>query len=140
MVTSKDGKKYLTDTGTGYEWKELPANFDAESYDPAALDKTAVVLTSGKNGDFEVTGLGFGDYSLTEVKAPEGHALLTEPQTFKVDKDSYDDNHIIKIANAAEGVLPHTGGMGIYVIMLVGAVIIAAGIFFLKRNKRHEEI
>lgn len=140
LVTSKDGKKYLTDTGTGYEWKELPANFDAESYDPAALDKTAVVLTSGKNGDFEVTGLGFGDYSLTEVKAPEGHALLTEPQTFKVDKDSYDEDHVIKIANAAEGVLPHTGGMGIYVIMLVGAVIIAAGIFFLRRNKRHEEI
>lgn len=140
LVTSKDGKKYLTDTGTGYEWKELPANFDAESYDPAALEKTAVVLTSGENGDFKVTGLGFGDYSLTEVKAPKGHALLTEPQTFKVDKDSYDDSHVIKIANAAEGVLPHTGGMGIYVIMLVGAVIIAAGIFFLKRSKRHEEI
>lgn len=141
LVTSKDGKKYLTDTGTGYEWKELPANFDAESYDPATLEKTAVVLTSEANGQFEITGLGFGDYSLTEVKAPEGHALLTEPQTFKVDKDSYvDDSRVVKIANAAEGVLPHTGGMGIYVIILIGAIIIAAGIFFLKRSKRHEEI
>lgn len=140
LVTSKTGKGYLVDTGRGYEWDDLPAGFDAANYNPDDLNKGAVVLTSGDDGKFNVEGLAFGEYSLTEVKAPEGYALLTEPQAFTVNATSYEDDNRVKIENAVEGVLPHTGGMGIYLIILVGVVIIIAGLLLFKRSKRHEEI
>lgn len=141
LVTNNDGKQYLTDTGKGYEWKGLPAGFKAENYDPTDLAKNAVILTSEDNGQFEITGLGFGDYSLTEVEAPDGYELLSKPQSFSVNKDSYQESNALKITNTvANNGLPHTGGMGIYIVILVGVAIIGAGIFFLKRSKRHEEI
>ncbi|MCH5461686.1 SpaH/EbpB family LPXTG-anchored major pilin [Lactobacillus sp. LC28-10] len=140
LVTSKGDNKYLVDTGKGYEWVDLPTGFDAANYNPDDLDKGAVVLTSGDDGNFSVEGLTFGEYALTEVKAPEGYALLTEPQAFTVNAASYDDENRVKIENAVEGVLPHTGGMGIYLIILIGVVIIIAGLLLFKRNKRHEEI
>ena len=36
-------------------------------------------LTTNSNGAIELTGIPFGEYTLTEIKTAEGHALLVDP-------------------------------------------------------------
>ena len=46
---------------------------------------------TGADGTFTVTGLPWGSYSLSEIKAPAGYELSSEPVTFTVGKDQYDE-------------------------------------------------
>lgn len=57
-------------------------------YKHVQINGQNVVLTSGPDGKFSVTGLQYGTYYLWETQAPEGFAKLTEPLVFVVDKES----------------------------------------------------
>ena len=46
---------------------------------------------TGTDGTFTITGLPWGSYSLSEIKAPAGYELSSEPVTFTVGKDQYDE-------------------------------------------------
>ena len=46
---------------------------------------------TGTDGTFTITGLPWGSYSLSEIKAPAGYELSSDPVTFTVGKDQYDE-------------------------------------------------
>lgn len=95
-------------------------------------------------GKFSVTGLKWGDYKLTEKKAPAGYILDDTPHTFTVsgselDKSlgSYTNERKPQVA------LPLTGGTGSQIYLIGGAALLAAAgaIALLKglrrRNRKH---
>ncbi|WP_410709198.1 SpaA isopeptide-forming pilin-related protein [Brevibacterium sp. SIMBA_078] len=95
-------------------------------------------------GKFSVTGLKWGDYKLTEKKAPAGYILDDTPHTFTVsgselDKSlgSYTNEQKPQVA------LPLTGGTGSQIYLIGGAALLAAAgaIALLKglrrRNRKH---
>lgn len=119
---------------------------------------SAFKFTSNEKGQFEVTGLAEGQYTLVETKAPEGYALPTNPEiaNFKVDKDSYtkDANGVkyegkeavgketekdIKDAqrvNNKKVTIPQTGGIGTVIFTVAGLIIMGAAIYALKKNNQ----
>ncbi|MGR6090851.1 SpaA isopeptide-forming pilin-related protein [Brevibacterium sp. CSND-B09] len=95
-------------------------------------------------GKLSVTGLKWGDYTLTEKKAPAGYILDATPHTFTVsgselDKSlgSYTNEQKPQVA------LPLTGGTGSQIYLIGGAALLAAAgaIALLKglrrRNRKH---
>ncbi|MGO3023238.1 MAG: SpaA isopeptide-forming pilin-related protein [Brevibacterium sp.] len=95
-------------------------------------------------GKFSVTDLKWGDYTLTEKKAPAGYILDETPHTFTVsgsdlDKSlgSYTNEQKPQVA------LPLTGGTGSQIYLIGGAALLtAAGAIALlkglrRRNRKH---
>lgn len=109
-----------------------------EKANPNAPFANAVVAISNDQGAFEFTGLKYGDYKAVELAAPKGYAVSTTATPFTVNDKSYTADPI-KINNSPKGVLPHTGGMGIYLIIVAGLIVMAGAVFVLKKN-RHDEV
>lgn len=95
-------------------------------------------------GKLSVTGLRWGDYTLTEKKAPAGYILDDTPHTFTVSGSelnkslgSYTNEQKPQVA------LPLTGGTGSQIYLIGGAALLAAAgaIALLKglrrRNRKH---
>lgn len=85
---------------------------------------------------FTFSNLKSGKYTLTEVKAPDGYAILKESiqleilnnGSVKVDNESVKvDNHTIKLTvdNQEKGLLPATGGSGRTGYWLISLILIA---------------
>ncbi|WP_394268387.1 pilin N-terminal domain-containing protein [Anaerococcus nagyae] len=130
--------KAVKANASGYEWGDK---------------KDAVVLTSDKEGKFEITGLEYGNYKLEENEAPEGYAKLdaNEKQLeFKVKKGSYSTEDVNIKYNAADNdesakqiknkkvTIPQTGGIGSLIFIVAGIVIMAIA-FAVKRRNSYEE-
>lgn len=130
--------KAVKANASGYEWGDK---------------KDAVVLTSDKEGKFEITGLEYGNYKLEENEAPEGYAKLdaNEKQLeFKVKKGSYSTEDVNIKYNAADNdesakqiknkkvTIPQTGGIGSLIFIVAGIVIMAIA-FAMKRRNSYEE-
>ena len=111
------------------------------------------VTTTGartESGDLEP-----GRYTITEVKAPEGHALLAEPVTVEITQSgitivsgkglveagaSHGNVHEIIISNVASAKLPMTGQTGYAWNILFGLMLAAAaGGYWYKRREAVEE-
>ncbi|WP_054723328.1 SpaA isopeptide-forming pilin-related protein [Lacticaseibacillus nasuensis] len=139
IVLNSDKSKYLTKTGTdGTDAKYSWADYKAGQTDFAA---NVVKLTSDDKGAFAITGLAYGAYHLVETKAPEKYAVAQDPYDFTVTSTSYTKDDPIVVKDAPKGLLPATGGMGIYLIILIGLALIAAGYAFLRHGKhRHQEV
>ncbi|MCX2454731.1 SpaH/EbpB family LPXTG-anchored major pilin [Lacticaseibacillus nasuensis] len=139
IVLNKDKSKYLTKTGTdGTDAKYGWVDYKAGQTDFA---DNVVKLTSDAKGAFAITGLAYGDYHLVETKAPDGYAVAQDPYDFTVTSTSYTKDDAIAVKDAPKGLLPATGGMGIYLIILIGLALIAAGYAFLRHGKhRHQEV
>lgn len=144
FIITNGTNKYLTKTGTDgttatYAWATLPEDFKVGSEYAGTLPD-AVKLTSDDEGAFEITGLAFGKYNLDEIKAPAGYTVLGAPQEFEVSATSYNgDNAVQAVKDTPHGILPSTGGMGIYIVIAAGLALVALGFMFLRRGKHHEE-
>ncbi len=139
-----------------YPKSESQASSSSESSVSASSSKvdipqnpTPVLSVSDGDGAFEFTGLQYGTYHAVEVAAPKGYALATDAKEFQVSATSYykDADKMtdgkadpLLIENAPKGVLPHTGGMGIYLIIAAGMAVMIAGFLFLKKGSHHEEV
>lgn len=125
---------------------------NASGYDWGAKEK-AIVLTSDKDGKFEITGLEYGNYKLEENKHPEGYANLdaNEKQLeFEVKEGSYSTEDVNIKYNAADNdesakqiknkkvTIPQTGGIGSLIFIVAGIVIMAIA-FAMKRRNSYEE-
>lgn len=110
-------------------------------------DTGATTVKSDANGFFQVQGLEYSakfkdgeTYAMVETKAPEGYAKLTEPFKFSVSNGSYSDTNKLVVKNVHKGILPSTGGHGIYLYLIAGVLIVsvaAAGFYF---SRRREEV
>ncbi|MGM0172963.1 SpaH/EbpB family LPXTG-anchored major pilin [Enterococcus sp. DIV0800] len=133
-------------TPTHYLTKDAEGNViweDITNQDPATWTD-AEILESNNQGNFEVTGLmyseGFKDgesYALVETEAPNGYVVLDEPFEFEIVKDGYGDPAgILEVENIPAGFLPETGGKGIYLFLMIGAMLMAGAAIWYKRSKK----
>ena len=77
-------------------------------------------------------------YRITEVKAPAGYTLLTEP-LFTGTLDSNNRDITITACNNAGFVLPFTGGMGFTTYFLFAALMLCMGVYFCKKSDLMKE-
>ena len=77
-------------------------------------------------------------YRVTEVKAPAGYTLLTEP-LFAGALDSRNRDITITACNNAGFVLPFTGGTGFTTYFLFAALMLCMGVYFYKKSNIKKE-
>lgn len=88
----------------------------------------------------DITGLKYGTYFLEETQAPKDYVLLHDRISFGVDEYSYQRAGQLvepeKVPNKHKGLLPSTGGKGIYLSITIGLglSLIAVG-YFLKKKR-----
>ncbi len=124
-------------------------------------------IDGGKVGQFKILGLGSGNYSLREIKAPDGYALPHNDFKFKI-VDTFgalegvptnltlsftnlDDNKakplcpssnagnqkmFITIPNLPGSALPSTGGMGTFLFIGIGVVLMGACVVYFAIRKK----
>lgn len=116
--------------------------------------KTNVVGTvSPETGKLTFTGLGAGDYTLTESKTPAGYNTIV-PISFKItfntdtkEFKSTDQIHVesdntlsTTIVNKAGVQLPETGGIGTTIFYTLGAVlVVGAGVLLVTKKRMDTE-
>ena len=91
-------------------------------------------ITTGKTGIAKWDDLKIGaQYRITEVKAPAGYTLMTEPLFTSV-LDNTNSDVTITACNSAGFVLPFTGGVGFTTYFLLAALALMASIYFCKKS------
>ncbi|WAW15181.1 pilin N-terminal domain-containing protein [Peptostreptococcus equinus] len=133
-----------------YEWKEIQATSNEELSNNTV--NKLVKLISNDKGQFEVIGLSKGEYTLREIKAPNGYALTsTQEFKFNVDYNTYtsagdidydnanttDKKDAMQIRNNRISI-PMTGGIGSIIVVVAGIAIVAAGVYLKKRTSSIE--
>lgn len=108
---------------------------------------SATTYKSDDNGLVQLEGLPYSSkldngqsYALLETKAPDGYAKLDDPVKFNITKGSFGNDQQIKIDNTKQGILPSTGGKGIYIFLAIGIIIMLVAFVGYKFIKRHEEV
>ena len=96
-------------------------------------------VTADKTGIAKWNGLKIGvQYRITEVKAPAGYTLLTEP-LFTGTLDGNNRDITITACNNAGFVLPFTGGNGFIASIMFVALALMAGVYFCKKSNIKKE-
>ena len=127
-----------------------------------------VAVTTDKNGLVSIVGLDAGSYTITEVKAPSGYALLGTPVTVEITdqggntpngtaqievsgagtaETSIENNNgtidlMVRIANTKGINLPETGSKAAMYFLVAGAALLmVGGLFFgvASRRKKTDE-
>lgn len=119
---------------------------------------TSYTGTVDENGVLRFTGLSAGEYTISEIKAPEGYNKLDESITVEItltysEKDGWQwqyalkadddgnssntiDSNVIKIVNQSGVQLPSTGGMGTTMFYVIGGILVVGAVILLITKKR----
>ena len=105
------------------------------------------------SGSLTIKDLIPGDYTISELKSPDGYALLAQPVEITIDKygnvtmktandlaGTQEGSNQLVIRNAEIYELPSAGGRGIYWYSIGGTLFMLAGALILYRNKRRETL
>ena len=118
------------------------------TYEEGDAENVSITGTVGEDGILRFEGLKSGEYTITEIKAPEGYNILTEELkvTISWDKETTDfayegavDNNgvaRITIVNQAGSELPSTGGIGTTMFYVFGGILVLAAVVLLVTKKR----
>lgn len=111
----------------------------------------------GYDGVIRFDGLAAGEYTITELKAPDGYNLLKTPITVNIVWKAPQDNGTecewtatangsdavirdgiitLDVVNQAGSELPSTGGIGTTIFYAVGAILMALSVVLLITKKR----
>ncbi len=119
----------------------------AEEIADAAVTK----VTEFEAGEVTITGLDNGTYYLKETAAPEGYNALKElipvevkqdvAESLKADVDDYAGYRLyveggVQVINNTGAELPSTGGMGLTLIYIVGALLVVGAVIVLVSRRR----
>ena len=108
--------------------------------------------TSDENGIVFNGKINYGTYTLTEIKAPNGYAVLATDITITVDENGVsvsgsnkvsvnpenDGTYTVIVKNDMLYSLPSTGGSGIYWYSICGMLLMMAAAWILYKNKCRE--
>ena len=149
IVKDKDGKFFNgyihNENATGgqepffTEFKSNKAAYESLRKDPKHKD---AVIISGKDGKFEIKGLKEGEYTLVEMKAPNGFRQDNLPETkFTVKKITYTetDKKPLAIQNERAPEVPFTGSEKLMITTIAGFMIIAVGTTAYVMKRKTEE-
>jgi fimbrial isopeptide formation D2 family protein/LPXTG-motif cell wall-anchored protein len=145
-----------TDTSAKYESTETRYTKETRTeVKGAGQTETTIKAEVGDDGVVKFTGLGAGEYTLSETKAPAGYNKMSDVTftiTFKdtdktfsagglsYDKDDGEFDYLV--IDKPGSALPRTGGIGTTIFYVAGtAMILCAGILLIskKRMKREGE-
>ena len=103
--------------------------------------KTTLVTVQNKNGLLTSTKQLYADYELVEVKAPEGYVKGGNVE-FTVERDSYKTTKAnpVEVKKDKKGLLPSTGGYGIYIFLLAGLALMAGAYAWFRRVNKNDNV
>lgn len=116
--------------------------------DSTATDASTTITTQA-DGKLAVNGLKKGEYTLVETKTLDGYVLPANPVTpfsvltNEVGTGTYTTTKGDKataITNLKKGILPSTGGSGIYAFLAIGAALMLGAIVWYKKSKDTAEV
>ncbi|HFI0233104.1 TPA: SpaH/EbpB family LPXTG-anchored major pilin [Streptococcus suis] len=106
-------------------------------FEKVATNASGVVrLTSDDDGYFEIRGLRYGEYLVSEIRAPSGYVLPDKPNAFTVGVSTYSQGPVLSIFNVKKpkNRLPETGTVATSTAF-VGLLIMASSLVMIRRRK-----
>lgn len=102
-------------------------------------DATKVV--SNEAGSIKVIGLINGTYVLNETKTPTEDYVILKDGTIKftVEHGKYAES-MLDVENTPKGLLPSTGGSGIYAFLIFGASMMIGAYIWFKKSRQEAEV
>lgn len=133
VVTNKDQSKFATFTTN--------ANGDNVFTKWVDTKDAATRVVSDANGSIRVIGLLNGDYVLNETDTPSANYVLLKDGTitFIVEHGQYGKSNL-DVNNTPKGLLPSTGGAGIYVFIIIGAAMMIGAYIWFKKSRQQAEV
>ena len=133
VVTNKDQSKFATFTTN--------ANGDNVFTKWVDTKDAATKVVSDANGSIRVIGLLNGDYVLNETDTPSANYVLLKDGTitFTVEHGKYGESNL-DVKNTPKGLLPSTGGAGIYVFIIIGAAMMIGAYIWFKKSRQQAEV
>lgn len=109
-----DGTTYLP--GAAFELKsgDTVLNFTSSdgvyTYSPTATKETTTTLVTNDAGEIKIQGINTGEYTLTEIKAPDGYVLPANPDVTitLVDETGSEDGKLDSTSNASGTIVNQT--------------------------------
>lgn len=115
-----------------------------------------ITATVGSDGVLRFEGLSAGEYTITEIKAPDGYNLLKAPITVTIGwtapasgktectwtytwgntADTSGNSNTVTVTNNAGLELPSTGGIGTTIFYILGSVLLVGAAILLITKKR----
>ena len=133
VVTNKDQSKFATFTTN--------ANRDNVFTKWVDTKDAATKVVSDDNGSIRVIGLLNGDYVLNETDTPSANYVLLKDGTitFTVEHGKYGKSNL-EVKNTPKGLLPSTGGAGIYAFIIIGAAMMIGAYIWFKKSRQQAEV
>ncbi|MGQ7334746.1 SpaH/EbpB family LPXTG-anchored major pilin [Streptococcus suis] len=106
-------------------------------FEKVATNASGVVrLISDDDGYFEIRGLRYGEYLVSEIRAPSGYVLNDKPTAFTVGVSAYSQGPVLSIFNVKKPKirLPETGTVATSTAF-VGLLIMASSLVMIRRRK-----
>lgn len=133
VVTNKDQSKFATFT----------TNTKGDNVFTKWVDTkdAATKVVSDDNGSIRVIGLLNGDYVLNETDTPSANYVLLKDGTitFTVEHGIYGKSNL-EVKNTPKGLLPSTGGAGIYAFIIIGAAMMIGAYIWFKKSRQQAEV
>lgn len=96
----------------------------------------AAKLVSDSDGEIKVIGLTKDNYILNETKAPSDKYVQIKGDIEFTVVDGYATTEFQSILNHPKGLLPSTGGSGIYAYLVIGTLMMFGSVIWFKRSNQ----